>query len=412
MSEGARPTALVVCPTVAPHDPPYSGSQKRILRLIEAMQRSGADPHVLAVGTVEDAAVAVLGERGIRLESMQAPARSLARRLRQHALRRPAPHVPALARRIAELVDRHRPAFVQIEAMQSAYYASARGTPTVLSAHSVGSEPVAMVARAMRPGTLGWLRQWNHWHAMRTTERRAVARADVVLCVSKHDAAAFSRVARQLVVVPNGADDELFEIDSELPDSESVLFFGTYGYEPNALGVARFLRDGWPVVAAARPNARLRLVGRGLRGELAAEAAAAKRVEAVGAVERLDRELARTRAVVVPIWHGGGMILKTLEGLAAARPIAATPFGVRDLGFVDQQHGLLADTPDALARAIVTLLEDRALSHSLAANGRALAERYRWSLATRPAERLYRGWVDVAMGRMRSRMSQPAASAS
>ena len=393
MNEAARPTALVVCPTVIPQDPPYSGAQKRILRLIEAMQRSGAAPHVLATGRVEDDAVAALAKRGIRLEGVEAPPQTLAGRLRQHAMRRPFPHVAPLARRIGEVVERQRPAFLQIEGTQNANYASTQRTPIVLSTHDVNSERVAMLARAKRPGTLTWLKYWNHWHSMRTTERRAVRRADVVLCVSESDAEYFARVGQQVVVAPNGADDALFEIDSELPASEAVLFFGSYHYEPNALGVSRFLRDGWPVVARERPTARLRLVGMGLGRELAAEAAAADRVEIVGAVERLDRELADTRAIVVPIWHGGGTALKTLEALAAARPVAATRFGARGLGFVDRQHGLLADAPVDLARAVVTLLEDRALAGSVAAKGRELAEGYRWSVATRPAERLYRRWV-------------------
>ena len=399
MSSG-KPAALVVCPTMVPHDPPYSGSQKRILRLIEAMQRSGADPHVIAMGGIDDEQVAALRERGIGLEQVPTPPRTVAGRLRQHAMRRPQPHVPTLAHRIAELVERWRPAFVQVEQTENAYYACAQGTLTVLSTHEVNSERVATVAHATRPGTLAWLKYWNRWHSMRTTERRAVGRADVVLCVSRHDAAYFARFARRTVVAPNGADDDLFEIDPELPESEAVLFFGTYGYEPNALGVSRFLRDGWPEVAAERPNARLRLVGKALPGEVAAEAAAAERVEIVGAVERLDRELAAARTIVVPIWHGGGLILKTLEALAAGRPVAATPFGVRGLGFVDRQHGLLADAPADLARAVVTLLEDRDLSCSLAAKGRELAEDYRWSVATRPAEQLYRGWVERAAGEL------------
>ena len=140
-----------------------------------------------------------------------------------------------------------RPAYLQIERTQSAYYASTLGAPMVLSTYDADSEQVATFASAERPGTLAWLKYWNRWHSMRTTERRAVRRANAVLCVSEHDASYFARTAQRVVVVSNGADDQLFEIDSERPASESVLFVGNYRYEPNALGVSRFLRDAWPV---------------------------------------------------------------------------------------------------------------------------------------------------------------------
>ena len=38
-----------------------------------------------------------------------------------------------------------------------------------------------------------------------------------------------------------------------------LLFFGRLDYEPNALGFDRFLREGWPLLHARRPEAILRL---------------------------------------------------------------------------------------------------------------------------------------------------------
>ena len=402
MDGTARPPALVVS-SVVPY-PPFGGGEKRTLRLLEAIRRSGADPHLLVTEAVEESAVRALGERGIRLESVEQQKPSTPARLRQHTKRLPSPYVPALARRLAELVARERPAFVQFEHTQNAYYYdSAPGVPIVLSTHNVDSELVATLARAERPGSLAWLRLRNRRHSMRASERRAARRADAVLCVSEHDASVFARDSGRVVLVPNGVDDDLFEIDPALPEAETVLFFGRYDYEPNALGMTRFLREGWPRVASERPSARLRLVGPAMGTELAARAAASERVEAVGAVERLDLELGGSSVVLVPIWHGGGTRLKVLEALAGARPIAGTPLGVGNLGFVDEQHGLVAETPAELAEATVRLLEDRALARALAAKGRHLAERYRWSRVTRPAEQLYRTWIDHA------RRSSPSA---
>ena len=396
MSNVRKPTALVVS-AVVPY-PPIGGGEKRTLRLLEAIERCGANPYLISTGSPEDGARAALRERGVELEFVPVPPTTIPRRLHQHFRRRPSPYIPALASRLSALVAERRPAFVQFEHTQNAYYFHAvHGLPVVLSLHNVDSEMVHSLARAHRPGSLAWLRLRNRLHSMRISERRAARAADAVLCVSDHDAASFAGVADRVLLVPNGVDDEFFAIDPRLPASESVLFFGKYDYEPNVLGIARFLRHGWPLVASRRPHARLRLVGAALPGWLASEAGASERVEVAGVVDRMDLELARSSAVVVPIWHGAGTRLKLLEALAAARPIVGTPLGVGNLGFEHERHGLVADSPAGLASAVIRLLEHPVLGMELAAQGRRLADRYRWIAVTRPAEELYREWIEQAL---------------
>jgi hypothetical protein len=62
---------------------------------------------------------------------------------------------------------------------------------------------------------------------------------------------------------------------------------------------------------------------------------------------------------------------------------------VEGLGFEHTRHGLVADSPAGLADAAASLLEQPRLGRRLGDEGRRLAERYRWSEATRPAIRLY-----------------------
>jgi len=387
-----KPLALVVA-SIAPY-PPIGGGEKRTLRLLEAIQRCGADPYLIVTERPEDGAEEALRARGVQLELAPAPRPTPSQRLRQHAMRRPSPYLKGLARRLEALVAERRPAFVQFEHTQNAYYyRSVRGLSVVLSLHNVDSELIGTLAKAQRSGSLEWLRMHNRWHAMRVTERRGARAANAVLAVSDHDAASFDGIARRMLVVPNGVDEELFSIDGELPRTNSLLFFGKYDYEPNALGVARFLREVWPLVTTRHPGVHLRLVGKGLPDWLAAEAASSERVEVVGVVERIDVELARSSAVVVPIWHGAGTRLKVLESMAAARPIAGTPLGVSGVGFEPGRHGLVAESPSDLAVAVVTLLEDRDRAGRLAAEARRLAERFRWETVTEPAEQLYRDWV-------------------
>jgi glycosyltransferase involved in cell wall biosynthesis len=390
-----RPSALVVT-TVVPY-PPVGGGHKRTLRLLEAMVRAGAAPVVISRGSSAAGAEEELRARGIRLETVEPPKPSLAQRLQQHARRLPSPFVPAVDARVAELVASEQPAFVQLEHTQNAYYFRAvRGTPTVLSLHNIDSRLLATLVGTRRPGSFEWLRLQNRWRSMRTTERRGARAAQAVLCVSEDDQRHFLPLNPRTLLVPNGVDDALFDIEPTIPPGDNVLFFGQLDYAPNSVGIGRFLREGWPLVAGERPHAKLRIAGTGMSDELSRQVAASAGVEALGYVESLDGELAGSSAVVVPVWQGGGTRLKVLESMAAARPIAGTPLGVSGVGFEHGRHGLVADSPADLAAALVALLSDRDRAGGLAAQARSLAERYRWEAATEPAERLYHGWVEFA----------------
>jgi glycosyltransferase involved in cell wall biosynthesis len=388
-----RRHSVLVVTTVVPY-PPVGGGHKRTLRLLEAMVRARAAPIVIARGSASSGAEQELQARGIRLESVEATTPSPARRLQQHARRLPSPFVPAVAVRLEELVASERPAFVQLEHTQNAcYFKAVRGIPTVLSLHNIDSTLLATLVRTRRPGSLGWLRLQNRWRSTRTTERRAARAADAVLCVSEDDQRHFLPLNPRTLLVPNGVDDALFEIEPTIPRGENVLFFGQLDYPPNSLGIRRFLQEGWPLVTSERPHARLRIAGTGMSQELAEELRAADRVEPLGFVESIEAELAASSAVAVPIWHGAGTRLKVLESMAAARPIAGTPLGVGGLGFQHGRHGLVAEAPRDLAAALVRLLSDRQLATGLASEGRRLGERYRWSVVTKPAEDRYRSWV-------------------
>lgn len=386
--------AIVVSPLI-PY-PVVGGGHKRTLRLIEAIERAGAHPHLLSADADGAAGADALRARGWTVETLPAPSGSLRARARQHGLRQPGPRALVIAERLRAL-GAGRPAFVQFEHTLSACYLQDVSVPTVLSLHNVDSRVMAMVARAERPLTPAWARAWGRWQAMRASERRGAAAADSVLCVSPADVAHFSALGNPLLV-PNGVDDELFDLDEEPSGREDVLFFGQFGYAPNAHGVLRFLKHGWPRLAEARPQARLRLVGRHLDGELARLAAASERVEAVGFVEDMATELARARVVIVPLWQGGGTRLKVLEALAAGRPVVGTPVGVEQIGFEAGRHGHLGSTPGELADATASLLADPAEARALGQAGRRLAERYRWRKVTRPAEELYAQWLERPAG--------------
>jgi glycosyltransferase involved in cell wall biosynthesis len=107
----------------------------------------------------------------------------------------------------------------------------------------------------------------------------------------------------------------------------------------------------------------------------------ADRVEFVGRLDdaELTRHFARCRAVVFPPWNEDYGIV-TVESFMCAKPVITC----RDSGGVaelvrDGENGFVAEpTPEALARAIRAVIDDRNRAISLGESGRADAMRMTW----------------------------------
>ena len=89
--------------------------------------------------------------------------------------------------------------------------------------------------------------------------------------------------------------------------------------------------------------------------------------------------VARAAVSIAPIRRGGGTRLKILEAMALGAPVVATRKAAEGLDVRDNEHLLLADTPEAFAAAVVRLLENPEEARTLAANAdRQLRAVYDW----------------------------------
>ena len=138
------------------------------------------------------------------------------------------------------------------------------------------------------------------------------------------------------------------------------------------------LLDAWPVVLAQVPRAKLVIAGDGtmdpaLRRRVSRDGISTS-VEFVGHVPpaRLRRILDDSWCLVLPS-RSEGLPRVVLEAMGRGRPVVASAVGglpeVVDEGMTG--HLVPAGRPEALARAIVTLLHDPERAAKMGAEGRA-----------------------------------------
>lgn len=117
---------------------------------------------------------------------------------------------------------------------------------------------------------------------------------------------------------------------------------GAMGYLPNRSGVARFLKEIWPLFHNKYPKVSYFIVGKGATDEDVRKWNSYDGVEYLGFVEKLEAFYEKTLATVVPVYSGGGTCIKTLESLSFSRVCLSTKFGARGLAeAIDGQKGLL-----------------------------------------------------------------------
>jgi phosphatidylinositol alpha-1,6-mannosyltransferase len=188
-------------------------------------------------------------------------------------------------------------------------------------------------------------------------------------------------VARQITVVPCGVED--FAVSGSVAVAPTVLAVGRL---VRRKGFDRLI-EAMAIVLQTLPDAVCEIVGDGPERDallrLADRLGVAHAVHFLGPVEdaELYRAYARAWCFALPVRRYGndveGFGLVYLEAAIAALP----SIGGRDSGaaeaIVDSQTGIIVDGRDCkeIARAVVTLLQDREFAKEMGRLGRARALR-------------------------------------
>ena len=307
---------------------------------------------------------------------------------------------PALAARLADVVDRVRPDVVQVEYLQLALHCrdlQARrrgGRPAlVLNTHELGSLPRERRARlAAHPVARARARaEARRWRRLQVA---ATGWADRTLCVTPQDRDLLAAMGgERLETVPLGMDLEAVRPDwSPAAGGCEVLFVGSFQHAPNRSGARELVEAVWPRVRAERPDARLTLAGRGSDGFLAGLGGdgAAAGIAARGFVDDLEPLFRSCHVFAAPLTEGGGIKIKVLEALARGVPVVTTEVGAEGIAGADGEALLVSPPGAPFAAAVLRVAGDPELAARLAAGGRRLMEgRFGWAAIAGRLSALY-----------------------
>jgi glycosyltransferase involved in cell wall biosynthesis len=205
-------------------------------------------------------------------------------------------------------------------------------------------------------------------------EEEAFQEVDRIYVCSEPDKTRIERRSRARVcVLPNAVRFPGSLQRRTVEHDFRFLFIGTLGYYPNEDAALYFCREMVPLIRkqSSRP-VNFDIVGDGASRRLR-KIAGDSGVSVVGPVASVAACYESAAAVVVPLRAGGGTRIKILEAFSYQRPVVSTSIGAEGLDVRDGQEILIADTPEAFARACVRLVTDRDLRELLTGNAFQLA---------------------------------------
>ena len=250
----------------------------------------------------------------------------------------------------------------------------------------------------------------THWHAalysliqwkkLERYERECCASADHIVACSGADASAINALINRqskignrqskIAVIPNGVDTDHFVPSERAPLSEFTLVFaGKMDFRPNVDAMTWFCADILPRIRAEIPRARVVIVGQKPAPRVVA-LREQQGVEVTGWVPDTRPYIADAAVYVVPLRMGSGTRLKVLEAMAMGKAIVSTARGVEGIALTPDRDAVIADAPDAFARAVIALLREPERRRALGRAARALAAaKYDWRKIVPLFEQIY-----------------------
>ena len=269
---------------------------------------------------------------------------------------------------ISNFLNNHRYRVAVIEHFWCAPYhavLSPRADSIILDLHNI--ESTLHQTEAAAASSLPERLAHQHFARLyRNMERSWIPHFNEVLTASEADRTRIQHVAQAVTVFPNSIP---WHVLPDVPEEEVIALSGNFDYHPNQTAVAWFAKHIWPTLAARHPNLKWRLIGMN-PGSVRHLVSHLPGIEFTGPVPDAITELARARAVIVPLLSGSGTRLKIVEAWAAGRAVISTPLGAE--GFPPEN--LIVASCENFLNALETVLTDHDVRARFAAKGRTCYE--------------------------------------
>jgi GT2 family glycosyltransferase len=167
---------------------------------------------------------------------------------------------------------------------------------------------------------------------------------------------------------------EVVSTIAEVPGSKTPfalrrdwLFIGGFQHTPNIDAVLFFVQKIYPLVSERLRDAKFYIIGDKAPPEIVA--LATERIIVAGLQRDVRPFFDSVKLSVAPLRFGAGIKGKINQSMGFGVPVVATSLAVEGMPLTNRKDILIADEPEAFARALIELYESEELWNQLSENG-------------------------------------------
>ena len=180
---------------------------------------------------------------------------------------------------------------------------------------------------------------------------------------------------KNIDVISNCINAADYQGISEISQPESLIFTGSFRYEPNYEAMIWFINNVLPIIQLKIPKINLTITGDHADLPLPQSS----NIHLTGFVEDIKPLISRSWISIAPLISGGGTRLKILEAMGLGVPVITTSKGAEGLDVTHGENILITDNPHQFAEYVIQLINDPQLRQSIIINAEQLVKnRYDW----------------------------------
>lgn len=196
---------------------------------------------------------------------------------------------------------------------------------------------------------------------------------DAVLPITGIDGDSFKRSGCRIPMlhVPFGLNANEYHVSPQ-PETVTLFHIGAMDWLPNIQAMEWFLENVWDKLLEKHPNIELYLAGRNMPASF--RGAEKRNVIVEGEVPDAKAFMNRHSIMISPLFSGGGMRIKIIEGMAMGKVVISTAIGIEGISAENGKHLLLAAKPEEFVEVISKCINDKSYCEEIGRNARKLVE--------------------------------------
>jgi polysaccharide biosynthesis protein PslH len=210
---------------------------------------------------------------------------------------------------------------------------------------------------------------------LKNYELAALNSYDGIAAITQADELAFRKYGCKIPIIhiPFGADLSIYPNSAGPANFPSLFHIGAMDWRPNEEGIKWLTNEVWPQVHHQASSLQLHLAGRKMPHWLLNLKSPG--ISITGEVQNAQEFMLSKSIMLVPLFAGGGMRVKIIEGMALGKTIISTSIGAEGINYTHGENILIANTKQEFVDAILKCANNQIFSQQLGRNARLLIEK-------------------------------------